>query len=65
MSIIKLEKPTIRYVEQSDLSGPAFIGFMLGLLLLLSGKMHFGDIYALYVVGNILIFILVNLMSQA
>ncbi len=63
-SIIKFEKPLIRYVEQSDLFGPALIAFMLGLLLMLSGKMHFGDIYALLVVGNFLIFLLVNLMSQ-
>lgn len=33
-------------------------------MLLLSGKMHFGDIYALFIVGNLLIFILFNLMSK-
>lgn len=31
---------------------------------MLSGKMHFGDIYALFVVGNLLIFVLFNMMSK-
>ncbi len=33
-------------------------------MLMLSGKMHFGDIYALFVIGNFLIFCLYNFMSQ-
>lgn len=32
---------------------------------MLSGKMHFGDIYAIFVIGNFLIFILFNFMSQS
>jgi hypothetical protein len=32
---------------------------------MLSGKMHFGDIYAIFVVGNFLIFLLFNFMSQS
>ena len=64
ISIIKLETPTQRYIEESDLFGPSMIAFLLGLLLMLSGKMHFGDIYALFVLGNILIFVLFNLMSS-
>lgn len=47
-----------------DLFGPLLIGFVFGALLLLSGKIHFGDIYALFVIGNILMFLLFNLMSK-
>lgn len=64
MSIIKFQKPLHRYVEDTDLFGPLLIAFMFGLLLMLSGKMHFGDIYALFVVGNLLSFLLFNLMSK-
>jgi hypothetical protein len=31
---------------------------------MLSGKMHFGDIYAIFVLGNVLAFTLFNLMSK-
>ena len=34
------------------------------MLLLLSGKIHFGDIYAIFVLGNILLYFLFNFMSQ-
>lgn len=34
------------------------------MMLLLSGKMHFGDIYALFIIGNLLIFVFFNLMSK-
>jgi hypothetical protein len=33
-------------------------------LLLLSGKIHFGDIYAIFVIGNLLLYFLFNFMSQ-
>ena len=34
------------------------------MLLLLSGKIQFGDIYAIFVIGNILLYFLFNFMSQ-
>lgn len=40
------------------------IALCFGMLLLLSGKVHFGDIYAIFVLGNILLFFLFNFMSQ-
>lgn len=64
VTIIKLEKPTQRYIEEPDLFGPVVIAFGFGMLLLASGKVHFGDIYALFVMGNLLIYLLFNLMSQ-
>lgn len=34
------------------------------MILLLSGKIHFGDIYAIFVIGNGLMYFLFNFMSQ-
>lgn len=62
--ILKLAKPSEEVIEDPDLSGPVIIALCFGLLLLLSGKLQFGDIYALFVIGNILLFLLFNFMSQ-
>jgi hypothetical protein len=35
-----------------------------GILLLLAGKVQFGDVYAIFVVGNFMLYLLFNLMSQ-
>ena len=51
-------------MEDPDLSGPILIALCFGMLLLLSGKIHFGDIYAIFVIGNLLLYFLFNLMSQ-
>lgn len=64
IDILKLAKPTDEVIEDPDLSGPIIIALLLGVLLLLSRKIHFGDIYALFVVGNLLLFFLFNFMSQ-
>jgi hypothetical protein len=34
------------------------------MLLLLSGKVQFGDIYAIFVIGNFMLYLLFNFMSQ-
>lgn len=46
------------------MSGPILIALCFGILLLLSGKIHFGDIYAIFVIGNFLLYFLFNFMSQ-
>ena len=51
-------------IENPDLTGPILIAIILGTLLLLAGKSHFGDIYVMFIVGNILSYILFNLMSK-
>ena len=40
------------------------IALVFGCLLLLSGKMHFGDIYAMFLFGNSIMYFLINFMSQ-
>lgn len=62
--ILKLAKPSDQVIEDPDLSGPILIALCFGILLLLSGKIHFGDIYAIFVIGNFLLYFLFNFMSQ-
>jgi hypothetical protein len=47
-----------------DLAGPVLIAFTFGFLLLFSGQIHFGDIYALFIIGNLVMFILFNFMAR-
>ena len=47
-----------------DLSGPILIALLFGFLLLLAGKIHFGDIYAVFIFGNLLVYVFFNFMAQ-
>eukprot|EP01088_Endostelium_zonatum_P005766 TRINITY_DN17678_c0_g1_i1.p1 TRINITY_DN17678_c0_g1~~TRINITY_DN17678_c0_g1_i1.p1 ORF type:complete len:231 (-),score=46.22 TRINITY_DN17678_c0_g1_i1:17-709(-) len=47
-----------------DLAGPFLFCLMMGGLLLLSGKVHFGYIYGMAVSGCLVIYILLNLISE-
>ena len=51
-------------IENSDMSGPPLIGLLLATLLLFAGKVHFGYIYGLGVVGFVGNYLLLNAMSQ-
>jgi hypothetical protein len=51
-------------LENADLAGPILIALAFGCLLLLSGKMHFGDIYAMFLFGNSIMYFLINFMNQ-
>lgn len=62
--VIKLQQPVPDMVSDPDLVGPFAIALALGFLLLFAGKIHFGDIYAMFIVGNILSYLLINLMSK-
>jgi len=59
-----IQQPDYSLLENSDLAGPILIAMAFGCLLLLSGKIHFGDIYAMFVFGNTLMYFLINYMSQ-
>jgi hypothetical protein len=61
---MKISQPTYDMIHDPDLSGPILIALTLGCLLLFSGKVHFGDIYAMFILGNILFYFLLNYMSQ-
>lgn len=62
--VLKIGRPTEEMIEDPDLSGPTLIALCFGMLLLFSGKVHFGDIYAIFIVGNIILYFLFNFMSQ-
>ena len=62
--IIVVDRPYQVYVDEPDLAGPIFIAFVFGLELLLSGKVNFGDLYATFITGNFLAYLLFNLMTQ-
>ena len=47
-----------------DMGGPLFIALALGILLMFAGKVHFGYIYGLGVLGCVGAWLLVNVMSN-
>ncbi|KAJ4304972.1 hypothetical protein N0V90_000500 [Kalmusia sp. IMI 367209] len=50
-------------MDDSDIAGPILFFFVFGTSLLLSGKLHFGYIYGLAVLGTILLHTILSLMS--
>ncbi|XP_038625218.1 protein YIPF7 [Tachyglossus aculeatus] len=52
-------------MAETDLAGPALFCLALGATLLLAGKVHFGSVYGLSVLGCVGIHTLLNLMSSA
>ena len=64
MLILKLGQPNADIIQDPDLSGPIAIALAFGCLLLFAGKIHFADIYAMFIFGNLLIYFLLNFISQ-
>lgn len=62
--VLKMGAPDYDMIMNPDLAGPVMIAFSFGFLLLLSGQIHFGDIYALFILGNLFMFILFNFMAR-
>ena len=62
--VLKFQQPSYDIIHNPDLSGPILIALALGCLLLFAGKIHFGDIYAMFIFGNLLIYSLINFISQ-
>merc|ERR1712071_15182 len=52
-------------LRDTDLAGPLVLVLAFGGFLLLSGKVHFGCIYGIAVLGCLAIFVLVNLMADS
>ncbi|KAF2872133.1 golgi membrane protein-like protein [Massariosphaeria phaeospora] len=50
-------------MDDSDIAGPILFFFVFGTSLLLSGKLHFGYIYGLAVLGTMLLHTILSLMS--
>ena len=64
MLILKFGQPSYDIINNPDLSGPILIALALGCLLLFAGKLHFGDIYAMFILGTGLLYFLINFISQ-
>ena len=54
-----------RLVEESDLAGPIVFVFMLGGMLMLHGKLHFGYVYGFGLSSCLATYTLLNLMSES
>jgi len=52
-------------LQDADIVGPVIFCILFGFILLLSGKIHFGYIYGIGVIGCLAIFFLLNMMSVA
>jgi hypothetical protein len=63
-SVVFFRKIGEDLVSDLDMGGPLFIAFALGMLLMFAGKVHFGYIYGLGVMGCIGAWLLVNVMSN-
>lgn len=50
-------------MDDSDLAGPIIFFLLFGTFLLFSGKLHFGYIYGLALLGSILLHLILSLMS--
>ncbi|CAD8135925.1 unnamed protein product [Paramecium octaurelia] len=64
MSVLLFQKCDSEYLEDPDLSGPVLIVAALGLLPLLTGKVHFNYIYGIGLWGWMLLYLLMNFMIQ-
>lgn len=52
-------------MDDSDLAGPVLFFFLFGIVLLLSGKVHFGYIYGLALLGSISLHVILSLMTPS
>src|SRR4051812_42202841 len=52
-------------MDDSDIAGPILFFFLFGAFLLFSGKLHFGYIYGLALLGCISLHVILSLMSPA
>jgi len=66
MSVLNpLRNTEASILQDTDLAGPVVFCVLFGFLLLLSGKVSFGYIYGIGVIGCVGMYFLLNMMSQA
>lgn len=51
-------------MDDTDLAGPLLFCFAFGMMLLLAGKSQFGYIYGVALLGDLSIYLLLNMMSE-
>lgn len=64
MSVVFFRKIGQDLVSDFDMGGPMFIALALGVLLMFAGKVHFGYIYGLGVLGCVGAWLLLNVMTN-
>lgn len=52
------------FADEPDMAGPLLFAFLLGLALLFRGKVHFGVIYGIAIIGCLSIYLVLNLMGS-
>lgn len=52
------------FADEPDMAGPLIFAFLLGLVLLFRGKVHFGVIYGIAIIGCVSIYLVLNLMGD-
>jgi len=57
-------EPDIMIMQDTDLAGPLVFCVAFGASLLLAGKVHFGYVYGIGVIGSLAIYLLLNAMSM-
>jgi len=62
-AVIKWWRPDGTVFLESDLAGPLLLCFILGVCLLLQGKLHFGYLFGFGLIGCSLMFVVLNLMA--
>lgn len=66
LSVLNPLKPIDqRIMDDSDVAGPILFFFLYGTFLLLSGKVHFGYIYGVALLGSVSLHVLLGLMAPA
>ena len=63
-SVVFFRKIGEELINDLDMGGPLFIALALGILLMFAGKVHFGYIYGLGMLGCVGAWLLVNVMSN-
>jgi hypothetical protein len=64
LSVLLMKNCKQEFAIHSDMMGPVLLGFVLGILLLLNGKVHFGYIYGFGITGIVCLYTILNLLSQ-
>ena len=64
MLVLKLATPPYEIIHDPDIGGPAAIAGSFCLLLLLAGKLYFGEVYGTFITGTVLLYLLFNFMAQ-
>ncbi|KAA8494309.1 Protein YIPF7 [Porphyridium purpureum] len=65
MVLNPLSKFDPSFADEPDMSGPVLFCLLLGVFLLLGGKVQFGQIYGQASIGCVSIYLVLNLMSQS